>query len=129
MLVPTTLVSLVCSINLAPIRDANCTDVALGPLALLPQCYRTPHGSIRLAINESDSNALELCIFTADDCPGDFSNSSVESTCHTFVNGQVCDCPFLRGMNRSLYIKFEWDPAHIKLLLDLIDLMPAYRTC
>jgi hypothetical protein len=107
--------------------DANCTDVALGPLALIPQCYHAPHGSIRLAINESDSNSLELCIFTANDCPGLFSNTSVESSCHTFVNGEVSNSPFLRGMNNSLYVKFAWDPANVKLLVDLIDLMPAYQ--
>jgi len=118
-------------------RDANCTDVALGPLALIPQCYRTQQGSIRLSINESDSNRLDICFYAADDCPplggtaaapaGNVSAATAASSCHSFVNGQACECPFLRGMNSSLYVKFSWDADNIKLLQDLIEIMPSYR--
>jgi hypothetical protein len=121
-------------------RDANCTDVALGPLALIPQCYRTQQGSIRLSINESDRNRLDLCFYAADDCPpldgtaaatngggGNVSAAAAASSCHSFVNGQTCDCPFLRGMNSSLYVRFTWDADNIKLLQDLIEIMPSYQ--
>ncbi len=118
-------------------RDTNCTDVALGPLALVPQCYRTQQGSIRLSINESDSNRLDICFYAADDCPplggtaaaptGNVSAATAASSCHSFVNGQACECPFLRGMNSSLYVKFSWDADNIKLLQDLIEIMPSYR--
>jgi hypothetical protein len=104
-------------------RNANCTDAALGPLALIPQCYRTPEGSVRLSINESDANALSLCFYASDSC-----NESTVQTCHTFYNGEPCVCPFLRGLNGSLYIVFEWDPATIQLLIDIIDIFPDYRT-
>jgi hypothetical protein len=123
-------------------RDANCTDVALGPLALLPQCYRTPaHGSIRLSFNESDSNVLHICFYATDDCPSptpnltnataasnDSAATATATTCHSFVNGQPVACPFLHGVNGSLlYVVFSWDPDNIKLLQDLIELMPSYH--
>ena len=106
-----------------PGRDANCTDIALGPLALIPQCYRTPQGSVRLNINESDPDILDLCFYLSEDC-----NETSVDTCHVFVNGEPCDCPFFRGLNDSLYVVFEWDPATIELLIDIIDMFPHFRT-
>ncbi|ELR15697.1 uncharacterized protein ACA1_378150 [Acanthamoeba castellanii str. Neff] len=98
-------------------RDANCTDIALGPLALIPQCYRTPQGSVRLNINESDPDVLDLCFYLSEDC-----NETSVDTCHMFVNGEPCDCPFFRGLSDSLSVVFEWDPATIELLIDIIDM-------
>jgi hypothetical protein len=103
-------------------RDANCTDAVLGPLALIPQCYRTPEGSVRLRINESYPDALSLCFYASDSC-----NESTVQTCHTFYNGDPCVCPFLRGLDGSLYIVFKWDPASIQLLIDLLDIFPDYQ--
>jgi hypothetical protein len=99
----------------------NCTDVALGPLALIPQCYRTPQGSVRLSINMSDPDVLDLCVYVSADC-----NESTVDACHTFFNGEPCDCPFFRGLNDSLFVVFEWDTAAIELLIDIIDMFPNY---
>jgi hypothetical protein len=114
-------------------RDANCTDLALGPLALIPQCYSTPQGSVRLSINESDSNVLDLCFYAGDDCPSldatsaNNSAAGAEARCHSFVNGKPCECPFLRGMNSSLHIVFSWDANSVKLLQDILEIMPSYQ--
>jgi hypothetical protein len=78
---------------------------------------------VRLNINESDPDILDLCFYLSEDC-----NETSVDTCHVFVNGEPCDCPFFRGLNDSLYVVFEWDPATIELLIDIIDMFPHFRT-